>query len=106
MFKALKKCGFYIINAAEIINFDVSVTIVIVSQLHVEVDIFWQRAQVLHHSVELPHQQDDGFPGVSTWHWWDFDVVIADQESQARRKMSIKGPATSAALPDNHYTGR
>lgn len=49
-----------------IINFDVSVTVVIVSQLHVEVDIFWQRAQVLHHSVELPHQQDDGFPGVST----------------------------------------
>lgn len=49
----------------EIITVCVCVTIVIVSQLHVEADVVWQRTQVLHQSVELPHQQDAGLLGVS-----------------------------------------
>lgn len=43
----------------------VCVTIVIVNQLHVEGDAVWQRTQVLHQSVELPHQQDAGLLGVA-----------------------------------------
>lgn len=43
-------------------------TIVIVSQLHVEADIVWQRTQILHQSVELPHQQDAGLPSVAARH--------------------------------------
>lgn len=82
----------------------ISVTIIIVSQLHVEADVVWQRAQVLHQDVELPHQQDAGIPGVPTWHWWDFDVAVADQEErQARQQMSLEEPAFLDALPGNHY---
>lgn len=42
------------------------VTIVVVSQLHVQADAVRQRTQVLHQSVELPHQQDAGLLGVAT----------------------------------------
>lgn len=55
------------------------VTIVVVSQLHVEADAVRQRTQVLHQSVELPHQQDAGLLGVATWHR-QLVVVDADEK--------------------------
>lgn len=42
-----------------------SPTLLVVGQLHVEGDAVRQRTQVLHQSVELPHQQDAGLLGVA-----------------------------------------
>ena len=41
-----------------------ALTLLVVRQLHVEEDAVWQRPQVLHQGVELPHQQDARLPGV------------------------------------------
>lgn len=43
-------------------------TLLVVRQLHVEGDAVWQRTQVLHEGVELPHQQDARLPGVAARH--------------------------------------
>lgn len=45
-----------------------SLTLLVVRQLHVEGDAVGQRAQVLHQSVELPHQQDARLLGVAAGH--------------------------------------
>lgn len=45
-----------------------SLTLLVVRQLHVEGDAVRQRTQVLHQSVELPHQQDARLLGVAAGH--------------------------------------
>lgn len=61
------------------------VTVIIVCQLHVEADAVGQRPQVLHQSVELPHQQDAGLLGVTAGHRHLVVSTDADKERRAGR---------------------
>ena len=53
------------------------VTFVVVGQLHVEADVVWERTQVLHQCVQLPHQQDAGLLSVAARHGRHLAVGVA-----------------------------
>ena len=75
------------------------VTILVVRQLHVEADVIWQRTQVLHQSVELPHQQDAGLLGVATCHGRHVVVVVVVVVAGTKIKQLRHKVVLSVAFP-------